>query len=230
METKEKIYLFLAGIFIVSLALGNVVGITKFVVVPIPYFSDLIIPAGLLAYPITFLATDLICELYGKERAQQVVWTGFWMNILILFLMWLGHSLPDASGVSGATSTFEKVYEFMKPNVIASMIAYLIAQSIDVRLFHFWKKLTKGKHLWLRNCGSTMGSQVIDTVCIMTILFLSDGLGPDVKTWGVLFSLMLKSYLFKLLFALVDTPLFYLGVQYLTPKVGLVPENEDYSR
>jgi len=216
---REKLYLMLSGVFIVSLCLGNVIGITKFVVVPLPYFDDLVIPAGLLAYPFTFLATDLICELYGKDRAQHLVWTGFLLNIFILFLMWLGHILPDASGVSGATSTFESVYAFMKPNVIASMVAYLLAQSIDVRLFHFWKKVTDGKHLWLRNLGSTLGSQVIDTVCILTILFYSDNLGPDVTNLTVLFGLMIKSYMFKLLFALIDTPFFYLGVHLLKDRV-----------
>ena len=215
---REKLYLMLSGIFIVSLCLGNVIGITKFVVVPIPYFEDLIIPAGLLAYPFTFLATDLICELYGKERAQHLVWTGFLLNIFILFLMWLGHILPDASGISGATSTFESVYAFMKPNVIASMVAYLIAQSIDVKLFHFWKKFTNGKHLWLRNLGSTLGSQIIDTVCILSILYYSNNLGPDVTNLTILAGLMFKSYVFKFLFALIDTPFFYLGVYFLKEK------------
>ncbi len=219
MAFREKLYLMLSGIFIVSLCLGNVIGITKFVVIPVPYFEDLIIPAGLLAYPFTFLATDLICELYGKDRAQHLVWTGFLLNIFILFLMWMGHILPDASGISGATSTFESVYEFMKPNVIASMVAYLIAQSIDVKLFHFWKRFTKGKHLWLRNLGSTLGSQVIDTVCILTILFYTNNLGPDVTNLTILVGLMLKSYAFKFLFALIDTPFFYLGVYLLKGKV-----------
>ena len=218
MSFREKLYLMLSGVFIVSLCLGNVVGITKFVVVPIPYFEDLIIPAGLLAYPFTFLATDLICELYGKERAQHLVWTGFLLNIFILFLMWLGHILPDASGISGATSTFESVYAFMKPNVIASMVAYLIAQSIDVKLFHFWKKFTNGKHLWLRNLGSTLGSQILDTVCILSILYYSNNLGPDVTNLTILAGLMFKSYVFKFLFALIDTPFFYLGVYFLKEK------------
>lgn len=187
--------------------------------IPFPLVGDLIIPVGLLAYPVTFLATDLICELYGQDRAQQVVLTGFVLNIFLLFLMWLGHILPDASGVSGATSTFESVYAFMKPNVVASMVAYLIAQSIDVKLFHFWKRLTDGKHLWLRNCGSTLCSQMLDTICILSILYYTNNLGPDVSSLAVLWGLMLKSYLFKFLFALVDTPLFYLSVYYLKDKV-----------
>lgn len=219
MNFREKLYLFLAGIFLVSLCLGNIIGITKFVVVSLPLVGNLIIPVGLLAYPVTFLATDLICELYGQERAQHVVLTGFVLNIFLLVLMWLGHILPDASGVSGATSTFESVYAFMKPNVVASMIAYLIAQSVDVKLFHFWKKLTDGKHLWLRNCGSTLCSQMLDTICILSILYFTSNLGPDVTSLTVLWGLMLKSYLFKFLFALIDTPLFYLSVYYLKDKV-----------
>ena len=145
-HSSEVFYSFLAGIFLTSLTLGNVVGITKFV--DLGWF---VIPAGLLAYPFTFLATDLISELYGRRRAQSIVWVGFSMNVFMLVLMWLGHMLPDATGVSGATTTFEQVYAFMKPNVVASMVAYLVAQSIDVQLFHFWRQLTDGRHLWLRN-------------------------------------------------------------------------------
>ena len=134
MEFKEKLFLFLSSIFLTSLVVGNIIGTTKFVNV----FS-LTVPAGTLAYPFTFLATDLICELYGKKRAQVLVWIGFAMNFFMLGLMMLGHYLKDASGISGATSTFESVYSFMIGNVIASMFAYLVAQSVDVRLFHFWK-------------------------------------------------------------------------------------------
>jgi uncharacterized integral membrane protein (TIGR00697 family) len=215
MPAREKLYLFLGGIFLTALILGNIVGITKFV-----DLGFVVVPAGLLAYPVTFLATDLISELYGKERAQAVVWTGFVMNFFMLFLMWAGHVFPDASGVSGAASTFESVYSFMKPNVIASMIAYLIAQSFDVRAFHFWKTLTNGKHLWLRNIGSTTASQVIDTVIILSILYVTGGLGESVDTVGKLIGLMWGSYLFKLAFAVADTPFFYAGVYLLKDKVG----------
>jgi uncharacterized integral membrane protein (TIGR00697 family) len=215
MPTREKVFLFLAAIFLTALTLGNIVGITKFV-----DLGFVVIPAGLLAYPVTFLATDLISELYGKERAQAVVWTGFAMNFFMLLLMWAGHVFPDASGVSGAASTFESVYSFMKPNVIASMIAYLIAQSFDVRAFHFWKTLTGGKHLWLRNIGSTTASQVIDTVTILSILYVTGGLGESVDSIEKLIGLMWGSYLFKFVFAVADTPFFYAGVYWLKDKVG----------
>tara|TARA_B110000196_G_scaffold218828_1_gene188035 strand:+ start:1024 stop:1683 length:660 start_codon:yes stop_codon:yes gene_type:complete len=212
---KEKLFLFLSGIFLTSLVLANIIGTTKFVIV-----LGLTVPAGVLAYPFTFLATDLICELYGKKRAQSLVWVGFSMNFFMLGLMMLGHYLKDASGISGATSTFESVYEFMIGNVIASMIAYLIAQSVDVKLFHFWKTLTKGKHLWLRNNLSTVVSQLADTTAIMTILYLANNLGASIQSVGDLVGLIFASYMFKVLVALFDTPLFYLGVRLLKDKVA----------
>ena len=177
-------------------------------------------PAGTLAYPFTFLATDLICELYGKKRAQVLVWVGFAMNFFMLGLMMLGHYLKDASGVSGATSTFESVYGFMIGNVIASMFAYLVAQSVDVKLFHFWKNLTKGKYLWVRNNLSTVVSQLVDTTAILSVLYFANNLGGNIRTIADLVNLIIASYLFKFFIALFDTPLFYIGVWGLKDKVS----------
>ena len=222
MKFKEKLFLLLSSIFLTSLVVGNIIGTTKFVNV-----FGLIVPAGTLAYPFTFLATDLICELYGKKRAQVLVWVGFAMNFFMLGLMMLGHYLKDASGVSGATSTFESVYGFMIGNVIASMFAYLVAQSVDVKLFHFWKHLTKGKHLWLRNNLSTVVSQLVDTTAILSVLYIANNLGDSIRTISDLISLIIASYLFKFIIALLDTPLFYIGVWGLKDKVSqdLVLEN-----
>ena len=126
---------------------------------------------------------------------------------------------PAARGGSAGASTFESVYKFMVGNVVASMFAYLVAQSIDVQLFHFWKRLTKGKHLWLRNNLSTAGSQLVDTTAILIILYYANNLGDNVNSLADLIPLIYYSYLFKFFFALFDTPLFYLGVWYLKPKV-----------
>ncbi len=220
MEFKEKLFLFLSGIFLTSLVLGNVIGTTKFVNV-----FGLTVPAGVLAYPFTFLATDLICELYGKKRAQTLVWIGFFMNFFMLGLMTLGHYLQDAQGISGATSTFDSVYTFMVGNVIASMIAYLIAQSIDVRMFHFWKRLTKGKHLWLRNNGSTIVSQLVDTSAVLVLLC-----GTGTIEWIRFWPLLANGFLFKVMVAFLDTPLFYLGVWALKDKIHEDPDEEDWEK
>ena len=231
---RDALFLTLTGIFLTSLVLGNVIGTTKFVAifsVNLPNWLQAItpelvrngsiytmsVPAGVMAYPFTFLATDLISELFGRKKAQLVVWVGFAMNIFMLFLMTLNHWLPNAAGVSGGLDLFDGVYQFMVGNVIASMLAYLIAQSVDVRLFHFWKKKTKGKHLWLRNNASTTVSQLVDSTAILTILYLAGNLGENINTVGVLIILIINSYLFKFAFALIDTPLMYLGVKLFKP-------------
>lgn len=227
---RDALFLTLTGIFLTSLVLGNVIGTTKFVTIfemDLPGWLQAItpelvrngahytmsVPAGVIAYPFTFLATDLISELFGRKKAQLVVWIGFSMNFFMLFLMSVNHWLPNSLGVSGGLDLFEGVYEFMVGNVIASMIAYLIAQSVDVRLYHFWKKKTNGKHLWLRNNGSTMFSQLVDSTAIITILYVAGNLGDNINSIGAVIILILNSYLFKFFFALFDTPLMYVGVK-----------------
>lgn len=227
---RDALFLTLTGIFLTSLVLGNVIGTTKFVTIfsielsdwMLPLVPELVrnqsiytmsVPVGVIAYPFTFLATDLISELYGRKKAQMVVWIGFSMNVFMLFLMSVNHWLPNTGGVSGGIQLFEGVYEFMIGNTIASMIAYLVAQTIDVRLFHFWKRYTKGKHLWLRNNASTTVSQLVDSTAIISILYFAGNLGQDIDTVGKVIILIINSYFFKFFFALFDTPLCYLGVK-----------------
>ena len=229
---RDALFLTLSGVFLTSLVLGNVIGTTKFVTIfsiDLPSWLQALtpelvrngsnytmsVPAGVVAYPFTFLATDLISELFGRKRAQMLVWVGFGMNVFMLLLMSINHWLPNSSGVSGGLDLFEGVYQFMVGNTIASMIAYLIAQSVDVRLYHFWKRLTKGKHLWLRNNASTTVSQLVDSTAIITILYLAGNLGDAIDNVGAVIILILNSYLFKFFFALFDTPLMYLGVRLL---------------
>jgi len=227
---RDALFLSLSGIFLTSLVLGNVIGTTKFVTIfsvelspwmvqTVPQIIQdsgiytMSVPVGLIAYPFTFLATDLISELYGRKKAQLLVWVGFWMNVFMLLLMTVNNYLPETEGVSGGTELFGGVYEFMVGNTIASMIAYITAQTVDVQLFHFWKRFTKGKHLWLRNNASTTVSQLVDSTAILTILYMAGNLGEEVTTIGALIILILNSYLFKFFFALFDTPLLYLGVK-----------------
>lgn len=229
---RDILFLGMAGIFVTALVMGNIIGTTKFITLlsfdlpnwSLPLFPELVrdgqhyamvIPVGLLAFPVTFLVTDLISELFGRRRAQLVVWIGFFMNVFMLVIMSLANVLPDASGTSGGTSLFEGVYGFMVGNTLGSMTAYLIAQTIDVRLFHFWKRVTKGKHLWLRNNASTMVSQLVDSTVILSILYINGNLGSDITTLGALFILILNSYLFKFFAALLDTPLMYAAVHFL---------------
>ena len=222
MTDREKIFLILSSIFIASLIMANIIGITKIITV-----FGIGIPIGVIPYPITFLATDLISELYGKKHASYLVWVGFAMNIFLLIVTTIGFYAPPDPGwlqgvrldSPGKELTFNYVYDYLVRGTAASMIAYLCAQLVDVYLFHFWKNFTKGKHLWLRNNGSTMVSQIVDTVAVMLITF-----------WGVLpagkiLELIMFSYMFKFTVALLDTPFFYLGVKLLKDKVGDNPDD-----
>ena len=203
---KDQFFLVLTGIFIASLVTCNLIA-NKFVTVDLG-FKIFIVSAGILPYPLTFLVTDLISELYGQKKANLVVFSGFIASLFVLLFLWLGgqfNAIPD-SLVNDAT--YDSVFRNAWRLIGASMIAYLFAQFVDVRIFHFWKKLTDGKHLWLRNNGSTLASQLIDTTLVICILF--------VGVWNAdqILSAIIDGWVFKMLMALLDTPIIY-GVIYL---------------
>ena len=104
---------------------------------------------GILPYPVTFLCTDLISELYGKKKADQVVIAGFAASLFVLIVISIADMVPQTDWSPVDSDTFHSVFGLFGPAVFASMAAYLTAQFIDIRIFHFWKKLTKGKHLSL---------------------------------------------------------------------------------
>ncbi|MYF38748.1 MAG: queuosine precursor transporter [Gammaproteobacteria bacterium] len=231
---RLRVFLVLSGIFLGSLAMLNIIGISRFIDLTFSVFGvkiPLILGVGILPYPITFLCTDLISELYGRKRATDMVLVGFLVNLWIFFILWLGGVLPGTEGevlvdASGRAPAFFEIRSQTLQIMTASMVAYLCAQFCDVRLFHFWKHLTKGKHLWLRNNGSTVVSQLIDqTAVILCIQFLPGGgelpINENEGLWGQLIVLIASGYVFKLLVALVDTGPAYLAVKLLRPYLGL---------
>ena len=201
MRFKDQLYIFLCAIFISSLVTCNLIA-NKFVTVDLG-FKVFIVSAGILPYPLTFLVTDLISELYGQKKANIVVFSGFVASMFVLLFLWLGsqfNAIPD-SIVND--NTYNKVFQNAWRIIAASMIAYLFAQFIDVKIFHFWKRLTNGKHLWLRNNGSTIASQLVDTTLVVMILF--------VGVWepSNIISAIIDGWLFKMLMAEIDTPIIY---------------------
>ena len=197
-------FLVLASLFLSSLVVCNLIA-SKFLTVDLG-FKVFTLSAGALPYPITFLCTDLMSEIYGKRRASMVVWSGFAGSLLVLLALWLGDQFQAIPDSKISDETYQLVFQNAPRVIAASMTAYLLAQLLDVRLFHYWKNLTKGKHLWLRNNGSTILSQLVDSVLVVLVLFTG--------VWGAeqMFEVILDLWLFKLLVALVDTPFAYLGV------------------
>ena len=204
---KEQFYLILTGIFIASLVASNLI-FQKFFTWN--FLSiDFELSVGIIAYPVTFLVTDLISELYGQKRANQVVVSGFFASVFTTLLVLISVNATAVHWSPIDNVTFTKVFGLTGPAFFASMVAYLTAQLIDVRIFHFWKKLTNGKHLWLRNNASTMFSQLVDTSVILIILCLA-----GVIEWERFYNLWMMGWLFKVLVALIDTPIIY-GVLYI---------------
>ena len=213
MRFKDQLYIFLCAIFISSLVTCNLIA-NKFVTVDLG-FKVFIVSAGILPYPLTFLVTDLISELYGQKKANIVVFSGFVASMFVLLFLWLGgqfNAIPD-SIVND--DTYNKVFQNAWRIIAASMIAYLFAQFIDVRIFHFWKRLTNGKHLWLRNNGSTIASQLVDTTLVVMILFV--GVWEPSK----IVSAIIDGWLFKMLMAAIDTPIIYGIIHLLKGKVEI---------
>tara|TARA_Y100000994_G_C15692423_1_gene442076 strand:+ start:1020 stop:1715 length:696 start_codon:yes stop_codon:yes gene_type:complete len=222
----NSLYLILAGIFITSLISCNLI-FQKFfqIEIWIPFVGDYIFEqsVGLLPYPVTFLVTDIISEIFGRKKANRVVTAGLISSAFMLLIVTVADFVPMAPWSPVSSDVFSKVFGLSAAAVGASMFAYLVAQYIDIRVFHFWKKLTKGKHLWLRNNASTIFSQFIDT---FTVLFLLCSL--SVINWELFPRLLLNGFFFKVFFAAFDTPLFYLSCWYLKKEFQL-KENEDLS-
>lgn len=198
-------FLMLASLFLAALVVCNLIA-QRFVSVDLGFFVFRV-SAGTLPYPVTFLVTDLISELYGRRRANQVVLSGFVASVFVLGVLWLADQFPVLENSPLDDATWQQVFVSNAPRtILASMVAYLLAQFVDVWLFHYWRDLTRGRHLWLRNNASTVCSQLLDSVLVVLVLF-----------WGVLpadeiGTLILHLWAFKALCALLDTPFIYAGV------------------
>ena len=210
-----RIYLILAALFIASLVACNLIFRKFFHWSPVEglIFEQSV---GLLPYPVTFLVTDLISECFGKRRANEVVLAGLFASAFTLIIVTFSQSIPAADWSPVSNSEFDHVFGSTIVAVSASMAAYLLAQFLDVKLFHFWKSLTKGKKLWLRNNLSTIPSQFVDT---FTVLFLMCSLGQI--EWALFTSLLMNGFIFKVLVALIDTPLVYAGSWLIRRPFGL---------
>jgi len=194
-------------IIAISAALIVIVNVmnTKLVAVG-PY----VVPGGALLFGATFLLTDIISEKFGKKYAKQAVWAGFFSLIIFVIMLWIVLNWDAAPFAVDTAKSFSEVLGLAPRIVLGSMVAYLVGQHHDVWAFHFWKKITRGKHLWLRNNASTAVSQFIDSFIFVVIAFY--GIVPNIMT------LIISVYIFKLLIAVADTPFIY-GVSYLMDRI-----------
>ena len=225
MTTQQKsqaqlIYLILAALFIASLVTSNLIFQKFFYWYPfhLEIFDVKLfeISVGLLPYPITFLITDILSEVYGKKKANQVVIAGIFASFFSLGIIYVSKLVPATSWSLVDNTTFIQVFGAAPLAVFASMMAYLFAQFIDIKVYHFWKEYTKGRHLWVRNNFSTFTSQFIDTLTVLILLCSFEIINWD-KFWGLLVS----GVLFKIIIAALDTPFLYIIVYFFRKKFHL---------
>ncbi|MBI3135420.1 MAG: queuosine precursor transporter [Bacteroidetes bacterium] len=219
-QESEYVYLILGGTFIALLVSCNLI-FQKFITWNPFGWYEFKFSAGLLPYPLTFLVTDIISEIYGERKANNVVKAGLIAAFIVMGIVMIAQAAPATDFSPVNDHIFSKVFGLTLPAVCASMVAYLIAQFIDIRIFHFWKRVTKGKHLWIRNNFSTIVSQLFDTTVVLMLL-CSFG---TIK-WEAFWMLFGSSFLFKVIFALSDTPFFYFFVGILKRRYGLKDNDE----
>ena len=226
MQNNENTYSLLVAIFAVILVLTNIIGVKIFTFAPDMFSNGLFgnpitLTTGIITYPLTFLITDIVSEIYGEKKATRMVFLGFIVSIISLFFIQLAVFLPGSNvwinsnlgynTVQEMQNAYESVFTLPGILIVASMTAYLVAQVVDVKIFHFLKRITSGKHLWLRNNLSTSVSQLIDTIIVNSI-FLYIGLG---LSFNIIFQIIVTTYVFKIIIALIDTPIVYLVVNLL---------------
>lgn len=202
---ERKAFTLLTSLFIGSLVIAAVVS-SKIINI-FGFYA----PAGVLAYSVTFIVSDIISEIWGKERANEVIQCGFIALLTAIVLSWAALHWTPAPFWHGQEG-FASVLSNTPRIVLASLIAYIISQTHDVWLFHLLKKVTGGKHLWLRNNASTVASQLIDSTIFVTVAF-----------YGVMpvGDIIIGQWFAKVAIAVIDTPFVYMGVSLLKEKGGL---------
>lgn len=189
--------------------MASLIVIANIVANKIVVFGPFTVPGGVIVFSTTFLITDIISEKWGKKKARQAVWAGFYTSLILVVTIYIVSAWDPAPFATEMSDMFTKVLRLTPRIVLASLAAYLVSQHHDVWAFHFWKKKTKGKHLWFRNNASTIVSQLIDSVIFIVIAF-----------YGVfaLFPLILGTWVVKVVIAILDTPFMY-GILWLMDKV-----------
>ncbi len=206
-DTLQIFYQVIVASFSVIVVISNIIS-AKLVELP---FFDISLPAGLITYPLTFLLSDLVTEIFGARQARIMVYIAFGMNLLGFGIIEIALLLPTVEAAD--FSAFYLVLGLSGIRIFASLVSYLISQIADIQIYAIIKAWSGPRYLWLRNNGSACVSQFIDTVLI-DMIYLYWGMGMEIRA---VLPMMLVSYLYKIFFRAANTPLFYLSI-YLVNK------------
>jgi uncharacterized integral membrane protein (TIGR00697 family) len=208
-DARATLFLVLSATFVTCLVVGDIIGgkLIEATIAGYPFT----VTVGMIPFPVTFLLTDLLNEFYGKRAARLVTWIGLAMALLSFAVIYVAAAIPiapltRATDWAGVTEeAFLRVFVGSQRMILASMSAYVVAQLTDISVFHFLKRMTGERFLWLRASGSTVVSQLIDTITITFVAWT--GLLRFDKIVQIIFS----AYVLKVMIAVGLTPLIYAG-------------------
>lgn len=218
-ERSYRWFTFLTALFVVTLVTSNIIA------VKLVHIFGLFLPAAVILFPITYIFGDVLTEVYGFTRARQVIWTGFFCNLLAVVVIWIGGALTAApfwtAGVFTTPQTSQQAYQailgFTPRLLLASFAAYLVGEFLNSIVLARLKVRTKGRFLWIRTIGSTIVGEGADSAIFISIAFLG------ILSSSSLLLTILSQWAFKVVYETIATPLTYLVVNALKKA-----EQEDY--
>ena len=201
---KHRLFVVLAAVFVTFLVLGDVTGGKAFL---LPYFGRLSGPVsvGMIFFPMTFLLTDVVNDFYGRKGAQFLTAVGAGMATLSYFALTISTSLVTHRDSYFSDAEYTKIFGGSTRLFAASLVAYLAGQLLDIAVFQFWKRLTRNRYLWLRATGSTLISQLLDTITVNALFWGT--LANKEVAW--ISDKIQREYVLKIVIAVALTPLIY---------------------
>lgn len=205
---RELFFMVLAGVFITSAIVAELISCK---IIDTPLFP---IIAGIVPWPVVFLLTDVLNEHYGKTAVKRLSWITMGLIGFCFLVVYVSVELPTAEISPVSHAEYTKVFSGSLLIMIGSITAFICSQLLDVKLFELFKRITKGKMIWLRSTGSTVFSQLIDSYVVLFIGFYLPG---KISFQEFLF-FGITGYSVKLVLAVILTPLIYL-MHYLAEKI-----------
>ena len=211
LSRPQKLFVVCAAVFLTALVVAEATASKFFTAFDLPFpiqilgqeFNSVIMTAGVIAFPVTFIVTDLMNEYFGKKGIRFVTWIGMIMIIFEFALLQIAMAVPTSSISPVPDDAFNVVFGASGRVIFGSLVAYVIGQLADITLFHWLRGLTKGKHLWLRATGSTFGSQFLDTFIVLLVAFAGQ------LSFQEIVAITLFNYSYKFIIAILITPVIY---------------------
>ena len=218
-DNRQKLYIYLVGVFLTALLIGDTIGSKLFQLeVPLGFTTlHATLSVGAIWFPLTFLLTDTVNEFYGTSGARTMTFVGFWTALVAFVIIFAARKIPTAPFSPVSQDAFDNVLGNANRIFVASLVAYIVGQLTDIAIFQFAKSRTGGRYIWLRSTGSTLVSQLIDTVVVTYVAFYRKIPSEQLHRAAV------SSYVVKVLIAISLTPVIYALHGIIHRRLGLVP-------